>query len=1254
MNSATPATAATTVPGVNPQRSATVQASAGSGKTWLLVSRLLRLLLAGVPPSEILALTFTRKAAGEMQARLRERLHFMATCSASELTVALQEIGLADTAENRQQARDTFERLLRDPFPLRTSTFHSFCQDILQQFAFEAGLPSGFGLLEDETEVQAIAWQHLLQEFNLEDSVLTRYLQQLGSLDTAEKALLGFLHHRLDWWAFTAAYKAAYLETDTAADTAPDNTANTAADTQDTKNREPDDYQALFTAFFEPPESEQAVYAECWQTISSADLEQYAGILDSWGTKTGMTRRSMILSCVSSMDAAEAIDDKQRFAYLKNGVLTGSNTPFKYSENSLNKAAEKIGLTGELFFTLHDRFAKTIHNAEDQLNRLHNYQLTLDWLALGQRLLGHYQRIKQDRGVLDFADLEWHAVQLLNNAELSEWVQYKLDQRLTHILIDEFQDTSPTQWALLAPILQELVNTNPETAEQPRSIFIVGDDKQSIYGFRRADPALLGNAVDWVKQHTQHLPTPAEQVRLSKSRRSAAAIMQAANAIFADNLPDFPTHDTHQTALWGHVTLLPAIAYTPNETVKLTAPPTELRNPLTTPRVTHTNEGAQQEARQIATTLKALLEAKTPIQDGGQTRPARYGDVMILLRRRTHAEPIEQALRQLHIPFIGADRDSFASSIEIQDMQALLRLLHSPWHNLACAQVLRSPLFAWDDQAVMALAHTAQTTQQAWLTTLLNEEPVPELSTAETEQKQQHAQQHTWTRARDLLGHWQQQAKFLPTHDLLDSILHHGSVLPRYRAAFPNALHARLEVNFQRLCRLALATDGGRYPSLRKFNDKISRTEAALPTGENAVRIMTIHAAKGLESPIVFVANTASSRDPNQAWQPLVHWPADHQYPQIMTLRPSKLQQDELSAELAADRDQRDAREQLNLLYVALTRAKQYCYVSGFRGKNDSSKKTAWYDLVANGLRTLAPTSSDDPNQLAYEYQETEDSQITIITGVAPDLPQTAQQEDHQSAEPNPLDTRPNVLKQFAANPSATQTSQTTLAAAATITASAPSQIVNDRIELDGSADGRKRGIAIHALLEKLTEGANEGIALAYAAAVTGINSADNCWHDWLAEVHQLLQNEPLHWIFTSSAPTSSTRHDELDSSPSTKYDAHIYQAWNELPVFTANQSNHSAVYGVVDRVVVINNAERQEIACIDYKTQRGGASTELINHYRKQMAAYRYAIKQTLGTSFSQKNSPLPAEQTPTDLPINCYLLFTATGELVEVHDEH
>ncbi len=436
------------------------------------------------------------------------------------------------------------------------------------------------------------------------------------------------------------------------------------------------------------------------------------------------------------------------------------------------------------------------------------------------------------------------ACELLNRGSHASWIQYKLDTRIDHLLVDEFQDTNPTQWRLLQPLLEELAAGNDD---RNRSVFLVGDKKQSIYSFRRANPALLAEASSWLRDHLQSRSYP-----LDASRRSAQAIIDCVNTVFGtaplrQRLDDFNTHTTYLPDMYGRVELLPLMTATTVATGDATQ--TLLRNPLHAPRISHEDQRYANEASLIATRIQTLIENKTVVTTGSVTRALRYGDIIILLRARTHASAYEQALRKLQIPCLSDSKGALLDNLEVHDLECLLNSLVSPYDNLALAQVLRSPVFGLSSEQLIPLATAGSGTWYERLARLAAERQPPFADI--------HAQ----------LEHWRTLTGQIPVHDLLDRIFHEAEVLQRYEAAFPPALKARVHASLTRFIELALEVDNGRYPSLPRFLDQLNRLRqsendqpdesAPEEADSQRVRLMTIHGAKGLEAPVIFLADTA-------------------------------------------------------------------------------------------------------------------------------------------------------------------------------------------------------------------------------------------------------------------------------------------------------------------------------------------------------------------------------------------------------------
>lgn len=1087
----------------DPAVSATVMASAGTGKTWLLVTRAVRLLLAGAEPDAILAVTFTRKAAAEMAERLMQRLAQLASADDEQRRALLSSMGVDVDARVLRDAADLYERQVRRPRPIRFTTFHAFCQELLRRFPLEADVPAGFEVVESAGLLQQQAREALMAEAAAApDGATARALETLfaqcnGHINT-RAALREFLDHRSDWWAYV--------------------------DGQST----PLEWarRQLVEALEIDPEVDPI--AELFDGPHRHEFGECADLLARHGVDTSLRHAQSISDALHGKDAYAV-----RFALLKTAFLTQDQRPL--IRKASKPMAKILGEAGQArLLELHTRCAERLLNVQDRLRRRNTLLLTDAWLRAGTRLLEHYQRIKTEQRVLDFADLEWKAYRLLHHGDHALWVQYKLDQRIDHILVDEFQDTNPTQWHLLYPLLQELAASE---SERPRSVFVVGDGKQSIYRFRRADPMLFPAAQRWLHTHLA-----ADEHSLAASWRSAPVIIDFVNRLFESGplnaaLPEFPHHDTHRDELWGAVEVLPLI--TADDAATEDAAPVGLRNPLLQPRIVKQDRRYAQEGALIAARIRRLVDDRTPVAHGGATRAMRYDDVMILVRQRTHLAAYEQALRDAAIPYLSANRGTLLQCAEVQDVRNLLTTLIVPYDNLALAGVLRSPLFSCGDDDLITLARHAS--HAHWFERLLDIGP-------------RCAPGTPLARAALYLARWQTLAGERPVHDLLDLIYSEGNVLARFEAAFPPHLKPRVRANLKRVLELALEVDSGRYPSLSAFlhrlsvaaaNEDDAPDEAPVAAAEGGVRILTVHAAKGLEAPVVFLADAAADRRNQCAYQALVRWPTLAAAPSHFLLAGRGSELDRVSLALFDEQRREEEREQANLLYVALTRAQQYLFVSGCAARRRG--ECGWYGRIAAQL--------GDADEIAASGWRIEQGVPPIITPSAPVSRAASPIVDPRLAAPIRLPPREIEI--------------------------APSRGVADEIIGDGDEDGRERGRAIHRLLELLCEApsfADE--AQRRVAQELGLDAGDARLAAWWQEAAAVYHEPALRHLFDT-----------------TQYDT----AYNEVPLHY--RLGDGVVYGVIDRLIIHGG----RCVVIDYKTHRGAADrpAQYVELFREQLRLY-------------------------------------------------
>lgn len=1081
---------------LDPRHSVSLQSSAGSGKTWQLVSRVLRLLLEGAEPGGILALTFTRKAAAEMRLRLNDRLRALADASPEAAAEALRRIGLEPAPEVLARARGLYREMLFAPYPPRATTLHAFCQELLSRFALEAGVPPDFDLLENEAELMDRAWRRLQARLVAEPAAPpARALAELVRLGfnewTLRELVMAFLARRGDWWAYT----------EDAADPAAHATA--------------------------------ALRAQ----LGACDGDAALGRLESADVAAALAALLRGLEdCgdIGSVKAARigpalAARGEARLLALEDALLKDGGEPYVFKPAKRITEPQRGALTAA-----HGAALDALLAARAEWTRAQTFARSAATFTLGTAALEALADELAREHALGFTELEWHACRLLRREGAADWVRCKMDRRVDHLLMDEFQDTSPTQWRMLLPLLEEMAAGD---AGRARSLFIVGDAKQSIYGFRRADPRLLSRATDWMRENLRARTEP-----LHESRRSAPAVIAFVNALYG--LGDlgarigFEPHRTHRTADWGRVEVAPPIEAEAGDDAPAAA---AFRDPLTAPRHTREDLRLEREAALVSARIRALVASGIEVAaEHGGTRPIGWGDVLVLARARTHLHHLERQLTADGVPFVGAARGTLLLTSEARDLMALLRLLDAPHRDLELAQVLRSPLFSAGDDALVLLAEQARAGGTPWLAAL-DALPAPGPALA---------------RARALIGRWRGLATRLPAHDLLDRILRDADAAARYERALPPVTAARARANLGAFLQLALEADSGRYPTLSRFlrwleaQARAARDapdEAPPAAAGDQVRILTIHGAKGLEAPAVFVVHAGGSQPP-RAPRLLVEWPEDAARPTHVAVLGPAGRVDALTRQLADAHKAREAREDLNLLYVAITRARQFLHLSGYSAqRGDASRSWLAHALRAAAALPPAPAiAGTSPGSLAH---------ANGAPGRAAPTPAPV-----PAAAPDPRLRRPIEV------------------------AAAPALAPSARVALDALgadlADAADRGTAVHYLLQRLSEGATDEAALWDGVrARISAEPARRDFERWLADVRALLAQPGL-------APF---------------FDRERYRrAWNEVPVTV------DGAPAQIDRLV----DDGKTLWVLDYKTHARPDATALVARYREQLSAYVAAVR--------------------------------------------
>ncbi|MFO1203321.1 MAG: double-strand break repair helicase AddA [Tabrizicola sp.] len=857
----------------DPGRNTWLSANAGSGKTRVLTDRVARLLLNGVEPQRILCLTYTKAAASEMQNRLFRRLGEWAMKPDDALRTALADLGESDLSESRlSRARQLFARAIESPGGLRIQTIHSFCASLLRRFPLEAGVPPGFAEMDDRAARQMRA--EIVEE--LADGPSAAVVRRLAEVQNGEDfatLVEQIARHRTDF-------------------------------------RDPLTRANALRLFDLPPDASNDHFVKiAFRGGEDWLIAQCLPVMRT-GSKTMQDLAVALAGIRADAPGRADLDVVYDELLKKDGEPNFAKVPTVKVRTALGTLAQEF-----------DDFMQRVADARAAEHALSAAEKTLALHDFAAAFLPVYAERKAARGLLDFDDLIARAKDLLTDPGLAAWVLYRLDGSIDHILVDEAQDTSPEQWQLIEALAAELIageGANP----RPRSLFVVGDKKQSIYSFQGADVA----AFDRMRGHFgSRLAGGAglEESALEHSFRSSRAILDVVDATFTEAQHQALGGPSHHLAfnagLPGRVDVWPVIEEAKAEEPGPWFEPMDLKHPEDPDVIL---------ARKIAEWMRDRVAKgeQIPAKDG--PRPIHYGDFLILVQRRSDLfREIIRACKALGLPIAGADRLKLGGELAVKDLAALLAFLDTPEDDLSLAAVLRSPLCGWSEAELFALANP----RKGYLWEALRDHPGQE-----------------WTK--DFLDDMRGQADFLRPYDLIERVLHRHDG----RRKLVGRLGTEAEDGIDELLSQALSYEATEVPSLTGFLAWMETDEVEVKRqldGEgHQIRVMTVHGAKGLEAEVVILPDTCDrpQQDRDQIYRlpdgPPVWKVAKEESPAL------------IAAERAA-RQARDAAERLRLLYVAMTRARCWLVVCG-AGK--TSQEGSWMNLVRAGVQAADASETGD------------------------------------------------------------------------------------------------------------------------------------------------------------------------------------------------------------------------------------------------------------------------------------------------------
>lgn len=872
----------------DPARSVAVEACAGAGKTWMLVSRMLRALLEGCAAHEILAITFTRKAAGEMRQRLQEWLERFAHLPAQQLEAELLARGVAPDRAAPQSAalQGLYRQLIASGRPVQIRTFHSWFAALLGTAPVALlqaqGLPPQFELLEDDAQAVEAVWRPFLQQVAADAALRADY-----------EAVVA-LHGRSQTHKALAAALAKRVEFDLA------------------------DATGVVDASVPPfavPYPDLARFAHPAHALTDAGHHQrwlaWARALGAESNKTPQKAADAIIDALACADRdAEAALEGLR------GAL------FVAKEDRLTRHLEKFAAAQEAEADLQQLLgARRQHRAWEHQQRL---------ARLARALLAQYAALKRQRGWIDMNDVERTALVMLSDPVLSGWVQERLDARVRHLLVDEFQDTNPLQWQALHAWLSGYAGTGGGGSAP--SVFIVGDPKQSIYRFRRAEPQVFIAAQAFVRT-----ALGGDLLSCDHTRRNATGVIDAVNQAMGEaqarhETAGFRAHTTESRDP-GQLLRLPPIEPLESEAGPA-ADPLAWRDSLTQARHEAEETLRMRECAQAAAWVARRIAQGTPPHE-----------VLVLARKRDRLAAMQDALRAVHLPCVQPEKADLYDAPEVRDIVALLDALVSPGHDLALARALRSPLFGVDDAALVELAllrRRPEHAERCWLDLLQIEE----------------LQNESLRAVGSILMRYQRWLNMLPPHDALHAIYAHGDVLARFAAAAPVAQRAVVQANLRSLLAASLQHDGGRYLTPYALVRALKKGGVRAPgrVDAQAIRLLTVHGAKGLEAECVLLLDTDTRPQKAETMGVLVDWPGERAAPAAFIFLASESAPPPSAAAVLAAEQQARQREELNMLYVAMTRAKHCLALSSVQPRGDSAG--SWWHRLAPSAPLLTEAAT--------------------------------------------------------------------------------------------------------------------------------------------------------------------------------------------------------------------------------------------------------------------------------------------------------
>ena len=1093
----------------NPDDHVWLGASAGTGKTQVLSARVLRLMLGGVSPEAILCITFTKAGAAEMAHRIHERLALWVRMDDGDLRLDLRALGADwEMPGILDRARSLFATVIDSPGgAIRVQTIHSFCQTLLASFPLEAKILPGFRPLED-SEASA-----------LQREVLGKLLGQNDTEGDAMRGVAAMLSRRMGQDA-AIAFLVRCAGRFGGAD--QPRIAPKASDVRDALGLPQGDPAAFQIAALERG------------LVADTDIAAVAASGRAWGTKTGEARAELMGDWLRADPAGRGA----MLAALRGCFVRGTG----------ELRADFVKETGKM----HDCLgaATRIVGAVDALVATAAAMAVADDLAaawdLGSRFAEAYALAKREAGLADFDDLIGIALHLLGRGDFGDWVRFKLDQRTDHILVDEAQDTNARQWAIVLSLAEEFFAGQGAKDERVRTMFTVGDRKQAIFGFQGTEPAAFEAARIRFGERAAEGGRPFEDVDLVTNYRSSPAVLDVVDQWIAAGATELMGLDSHEP---------PHLPFKSEHPGRV-----ELWQPLPVGKAL---DGAEEEEAaepegddgEGAPSADSLAAASDPaslrlsraiadevqdwIANGKDGRSVAPGDVLILVRRRRDlAARIVARLQSRHVPVAGVDRFALTQPLAVQDLLAAMRFAVQPLDDLNLSALLVSPLFGWSQEALFGFAHGRRSS--LWGALRDREAEVPA---------------ETMAALRGLLG----MADFTTPFRFLDTILS-GPIDGRRKLYARLGREARDPID--ELLAQALAFEQIEVPSLLGFLTRIDASTADIKRQTEArsdvVRVMTVHGSKGLQAPIVILADATD--DP--ASKRLSFDLSLNGWDKLPAFALGKEERHGKVADAHDAKARAELQEHWRLLYVAMTRAEELLVVTGTTKTADRTLPADnWHGAVDAVMKGMGLGWEDAGPRWGRKR----------VHAVHP-------KKWARAAKAKGPVAAPVVVPDWAHRPAPEE--------ARPPRPLAPSALGEDDVAVPpqgtARADAVSRGLLLHALFERLPP-----VAPARRRAAA------------------------LHWLGVQAPDLDAAAHgalvDEVLAVIEDPTHAAIFGPGSLAEVPLSAVVDGAVVAGIVDRLLVTGDV----VTVVDYKTGRHvpASAGEVAPAYLRQMAAYRDAL---------------------------------------------